>query len=53
LTEVNQQFFEKDMYKKMFTKNGQKVIIRIVYHLGNMALFVLLLNFLNLIQILR
>lgn len=43
------RYIEKDVYKNVFTSDKQIVIIRIIYHLGNIVLFLFLLNYLNLI----
>jgi hypothetical protein len=43
------RYIEKDTYKNVFTKNWQKFITIIIYHLGNVVLFYFLLKYLNLI----
>lgn len=43
------RYIEKDVKKNVFTTDRQKVVVISIYHLGNIALFLFLLNYLNLI----
>lgn len=42
---------EKDVYANVFAKGRQKAVVVSIYHLGNIVLFLLLLNYLNMIKV--